>query len=93
MGMIMTSHILFKALDDVHPATMSRRIVHDLLRGELAFEGVVVSDDIGMRSVSAIFEEKPDSGPAIYDRGQRYDDDLCSLDGRRAGKDVGARHI
>jgi beta-N-acetylhexosaminidase len=60
IGMIMTSHILFKALDDVHPATMSRRIVHDLLRGELTFEGVVVSDDIGMRSVSTIFEE-PDA--------------------------------
>jgi beta-N-acetylhexosaminidase len=34
----MTAHVLFPALDDV-PATLSRRIVHDLLRGELGFEG------------------------------------------------------
>ncbi len=56
IGMIMTSHILFKALDDALPATLSRRINHELLRRELGFEGVIVSDDVGMRAVSSMFE-------------------------------------
>lgn len=60
IGMIMTSHILFKALDATLPATLSRHITHDLLRRELAFEGVIISDDIGMRSVSSMFES-PDA--------------------------------
>ena len=60
IGMIMTSHILFRALDDAVPATLSRRIAHDLLRREMAFAGVIVSDDIGMHAVSTMFDS-PDA--------------------------------
>lgn len=58
IGMIMTSHILFRDLDRLSPATLSPRIVSGLLRAELGFKGVVVSDDIGMRAVSALFDDK-----------------------------------
>jgi beta-N-acetylhexosaminidase len=37
--------------------TLSRRFNHDLLRGELGFKGVVVSDDIGMHAVSRLFDD------------------------------------
>jgi beta-N-acetylhexosaminidase len=60
IGMIMTSHILFRRLDDSVPATLSRRIVSDLLRREMGFQGVIVSDDIGMRSAHSLFGN-PDS--------------------------------
>jgi beta-N-acetylhexosaminidase len=43
-------------LDETFPATLSRRITHDLLRAELGFNGVIVSDDVGMRAVSALFD-------------------------------------
>jgi beta-N-acetylhexosaminidase len=56
IGMIMTSHILFTELDDTCPATLSPRIIHGLLREDLGFQGVIVSDDIGMRAVSSMFE-------------------------------------
>ena len=36
---IMTAHVLFPALDPDRPATLSRRILTDLLRGELGFKG------------------------------------------------------
>ncbi|MGQ0562888.1 MAG: glycoside hydrolase family 3 N-terminal domain-containing protein [Gemmatimonadota bacterium] len=49
--MIMTSHILFPNVDAGVPATMSRRIISDVLRDELGFQGVVVTDDIGMGAV------------------------------------------
>jgi beta-N-acetylhexosaminidase len=48
---IMTSHILLPQLDDV-PATFSPRILGGLLREELGFEGVIVSDALDMRGAS-----------------------------------------
>ena len=53
--MIMTSHLLLPKLDPVEPVTLSRWFGQDLLRGELGFRGVVVSDDIGMHAVSRMF--------------------------------------
>jgi beta-N-acetylhexosaminidase len=51
--LLMTAHVVYSELDPDQPATLSRRIVHGLLREELGFEGVVVSDDLEMRAVSA----------------------------------------
>ena len=51
VGSIMTAHLLVPALDDV-PATLSRRILTDLLRGELGYEGLVISDALEMRGVA-----------------------------------------
>ena len=58
IGMVMTSHILFKAFDASLPATLSERIVTGLLREELGFGGVVVSDDIGMNAISTLFNDR-----------------------------------
>jgi beta-N-acetylhexosaminidase len=55
--MIMTSHMLLADIDPGAPVTLSRRVIHDLLRVELGFKGVIVSDDIGMRAVSRLFED------------------------------------
>jgi beta-N-acetylhexosaminidase len=52
MPAIMTAHVVFDALDPSGPATLSRSIVTDLLRRELGFEGVCMSDDLFMRGVS-----------------------------------------
>ncbi len=55
--MLMTSHLLLPELDPVEPVTLSRRFGQELLRGELRFKGVVVSDDIGMHAVSRMFDD------------------------------------
>lgn len=49
---IMTAHVFVPALDEEQPATLSRRIVHDMLRDELGFEGVIVSDDLEMKAIA-----------------------------------------
>ncbi|HEX7138824.1 MAG TPA: beta-N-acetylhexosaminidase [Vicinamibacterales bacterium] len=49
---IMTAHVLVPALDEKRPATLSRRIVTDVLRHELGFEGVILSDDLEMKAVA-----------------------------------------
>ena len=48
---VMTSHIIFSALDPDNPATLSRTILQDILRGELGFEGVVLSDSMNMQAM------------------------------------------
>jgi beta-N-acetylhexosaminidase len=52
LPMIMTAHVVFAALDDQVPATLSRRVLTDLLRSELAYQGVIVSDDLEMKAVA-----------------------------------------
>jgi beta-N-acetylhexosaminidase len=50
---LMTAHVMYPALDPTLPATLSRPILTDLLRGELGFGGLLVSDDLGMKAVAA----------------------------------------
>jgi len=52
VAMIMTAHVLLPALDERRPATLSRPIVTGLLREELAFGGVILSDDLEMKAVA-----------------------------------------
>ncbi|WP_370114141.1 glycoside hydrolase family 3 protein [Streptacidiphilus sp. MAP12-33] len=49
---VMTGHLLVPAYDREHPATLSRSIINDLLRGELGFDGLVVTDAIEMGAVA-----------------------------------------
>jgi beta-N-acetylhexosaminidase len=49
---IMTAHILFSAFDDEHPATLSEKVMGPLVRDEVGYRGVVVSDDLEMRAVA-----------------------------------------
>jgi beta-N-acetylhexosaminidase len=49
---VMTSHILLPRVDPSGPATFSSRILGDLLRGELGFDGVIVSDALDMAGAS-----------------------------------------
>ncbi|MCC6952768.1 MAG: glycoside hydrolase family 3 protein [Deltaproteobacteria bacterium] len=56
--MIMTAHILLPALDPALPATVSRAIVTDLLRGELGFSGVVTTDALEMRALQHLSAEQ-----------------------------------
>ncbi len=50
---IMTAHVLIPALDDQRPATMSPRIVDGMLKQTLGFQGMVVTDDLDMKAISA----------------------------------------
>jgi len=50
---IMTAHVFVPALDDKRPATLSRRIVTDVLRKELKYTGVILSDDLEMKAIAS----------------------------------------
>jgi len=48
---IMTGHSVYPAYDDKYPTTLSEKILTGLLRNELGFDGVIVSDAIGMAAI------------------------------------------
>jgi beta-N-acetylhexosaminidase len=48
---VMTAHTIFPAYDKILPATLSPAVLTGLLRGELGFDGVIVSDAIGMAAI------------------------------------------
>ena len=50
---VMTAHVLYPSLDPRSPATLSRSVLTDLLRRDLGFHGVVITDSLGMGAISA----------------------------------------
>jgi beta-N-acetylhexosaminidase len=50
---VMTSHVLVREIDDARPATLSRPVLSGLLRQDLGWTGLVVTDDLEMKAVAA----------------------------------------
>ena len=48
----MTAHVVYEAIDPKRPATTSSRVVNKIIRGEIGFEGLLVSDDLSMGALS-----------------------------------------
>ncbi len=55
---VMTAHILCKEIDAEFPATLSRKILQDLLRKDMRFTGLIVSDDMIMKAVTDHYGEE-----------------------------------
>lgn len=50
-AMGMTAHLAYAALDDeTTPATHSRKIIHEVIRKEIGFDGLLMTDDLGMKA-------------------------------------------
>ena len=69
MPWAMTAHIVYMAIDPTAPATLSRPMVTDVIRGEIGFDGVLISDDLSMRAL----------GGEIADRARRALEAGCDL--------------
>ena len=52
LATIMTAHVLYPALDQTMPATLSSRILTTLLRQEMGFTGLIISDDLEMNAIT-----------------------------------------
>lgn len=78
---IMTAHIFNARLDPELPATLSRKILTDLLRDRLGYNGVLVTDDMRMRAISDIYSHE-DAILMAIDAGV----DLIAISNNIAGK-------
>lgn len=58
LPMAMTAHVIFSAVDPNNPATTSGKVVEEIIRGEIGFDGLLVSDDTSMKALSGDFQTK-----------------------------------
>jgi len=54
----MTAHVLYRALDPLAATSVSPRVVGDIIRGHIGFDGVLLSDDLSMKALSGDFRER-----------------------------------
>ncbi|HEX3808580.1 MAG TPA: beta-N-acetylhexosaminidase [Rhizomicrobium sp.] len=50
--MAMTAHVVYDAFDAQRPATTSPKVIRDVIRGEIGFEGLLMSDDLSMNALA-----------------------------------------
>lgn len=62
---VMVAHLLMTKLDPDVPASMSHVVIHDFLRGELGFKGVVITDDMTMEAVTKTMAIGPAAVQAV----------------------------
>ena len=65
VAFMMTAHVLVPSLDEEKPATLSPRIVRGLLREELCYEGVILSDDLEMEALAKTYAPAESAVEAI----------------------------
>jgi beta-N-acetylhexosaminidase len=58
LPMAMTAHVVFSALDPVHPATTSATIIKQVIRGVIGFQGLLMSDDVSMNALAGSIAER-----------------------------------
>lgn len=53
--MVMTAHIFNEKLDSQYPATLSEKVIGGMLRHDMGFDSVIVTDDLGMGAISSLY--------------------------------------
>ena len=48
----MTAHVVYESVDTQRPATTSPKVIRDVIRGEIGFDGLLLSDDVSMQALS-----------------------------------------
>ena len=47
----MTAHVVYESIDPQRPATTSPKVIRDVIRGEIGFDGLLMSDDLSMKAL------------------------------------------
>lgn len=57
----MTAHVVFSDLDPDHPASTSRLVHHEVIRGDMGFDGLLMSDDLSMKALGGPMRERAEA--------------------------------
>ena len=87
--------IMNEFIDPMHPATTSKLVINNIIRGEINFQGLLISDDLGMKAMSGPFDERAlASLEAGCDVVLHCDGNLKDMEAvARGAKPIGARAI
>ena len=58
LPMAMTAHVVFSAIDAAQPATTSATMIEQVIRGLIGFQGLLMSDDVGMNALAGSIGER-----------------------------------
>lgn len=58
LPMAMTAHVVYTAIDPDNPATTSAIVIDEIIRGDIGFDGLLMSDDLSMKALSGPFDER-----------------------------------
>lgn len=54
----MTAHVIYEACDSAAPATLSKTVIDEIVRGEIGFDGLLMSDDLSMKALAGSYGER-----------------------------------
>ncbi|MDX2289823.1 MAG: beta-N-acetylhexosaminidase [Hyphomicrobiaceae bacterium] len=64
MPAAMTAHVVYEAVDPHAPATTSRSVTDDVIRGQIGFDGLLMSDDLSMQALSGSIRQRAETSLA-----------------------------
>lgn len=56
--MAMSAHVVYSAIDPDHPASTSKVVIDQIIRGEIGFDGLLMSDDVSMNALKGTIAER-----------------------------------
>jgi len=56
--MAMSAHVVYTAIDKTAPATLSKKVISTVIRKQIGFRGLLMTDDLSMKALSGSFSEK-----------------------------------
>lgn len=64
MPMAMSAHVIYAALDPDRPATVSKTVIGEIVRGAIGFDGLLMTDDLSMKALAGGFRERAEAARA-----------------------------
>ena len=61
LPMAMSAHVVYSAIDPERPATTSRIVVEEVMRAEIGFDGLIMSDDVSMKALGGRYEDRAEA--------------------------------
>jgi beta-N-acetylhexosaminidase len=58
MPLAMTAHVVYSAIDPKRPATTSKKVIRTIIRGEIGYDGLIMSDDLSMKALAGSFADR-----------------------------------
>src|SRR5262249_43057354 len=58
LPMAMSAHLVYVALDRERPATTSPIVVQEIMRGEIGFDGLIMSDDVSVQALGGSYQDR-----------------------------------
>jgi beta-N-acetylhexosaminidase len=61
MPAAMTAHVVFSEIDAANPASTSAKVTAEIIRGDIGFDGLLMSDDLSMKALAGLMRERAES--------------------------------